>query len=168
MSLRLGRRLHFVPRWVVVPTIQRQVVGLHAFGVARAAMWLLERHVKWDDTEFVLRVVSLSLTHDDKEAKTGDNPSPSKDKGEPDTSEVNVVVKVADVLEAIAFINEEKAMGNQYGMDVILADLHNQLQFWWLLFPYNGVKPITSDLRVQFLAEAVPVRHRNPHPAMGD
>ena len=108
-----SRRLHFVPRWSVMPTIRKQSVAEHVYGVMAIAHWLLEHHERATDRNFALDVYQCVIKHDLEEAVTGDTPSPIKpqDEGCPLT-QVGVLVKCADILEALAFLREEKSLGN--------------------------------------------------------
>ncbi len=116
-QLRWSRRLSVVPRWVIVPTIQHQNVAEHSYHVAQTARWLMQFHAsKFDGThrELLAEVIELALDHDRDEAATGDRPTPSKQgkvyhAGMPQAA---IIVKVADILEALAFLHEEKLMGN--------------------------------------------------------
>jgi 5'-deoxynucleotidase YfbR-like HD superfamily hydrolase len=117
-SLRWSRRLSVVPRWVIVPTIQRQNVAEHSYHVAQTARWLMQFHASkehegaWQSLK--AQVIELALDHDLDEAATGDRPTPSKQgkvyhAGMPQSA---IILKVADILEALAFLHEEKQMGN--------------------------------------------------------
>ena len=170
MSVYLGRRLHFVPRWTIVPTLRRQNVAEHTFGVARIVLWLLKLHESGHEPEFRLSALEHALEHDDEEAITGDRPSSSKTRktvsGE---DQIEVIVKVADCLEALVFLHEEKAMGNNYGIDALMMDVRLSLHDWWGFFEHRrDVKMrITSDLIRDLMSEAVPVDGCNiSHPGM--
>lgn len=167
--LRWSRRLSFVPRWTVAPLIRRQSVAEHCFHVARTSQWLLQYHVD-ESPEFELEVIRLALDHDDAEAATGDAPSPGKTRCPPDQlGKAAIVVKCADVLEAMAFIQEEISMGNRHGMVVIYDDLINRFSKYWYHFPLrksggpegrlSGMNLITT-----YLEQIVSVYH--PHPVL--
>lgn len=125
-SLRWSRRLSVVPRWVIVPTIQRQNVAEHSYHVTTTAMWLLGFHVssKYPGTDdsimLQLQVLNCALLHDEDEAATGDKPSSSKQGKTYHASmpQYAIIVKVADILEALAFLHQERLMGN-----TMLADI---------------------------------------------
>lgn len=115
-GLRWSRRLSVVPRWVIVPTIQRQNVAEHSYHVAQTARWLMQFHASEGDEKLALTmtVIDRALDHDMEEAATGDRPTPSKQgktyhAGMPQSA---IIVKIADILEALAFLHEEKLMGN--------------------------------------------------------
>lgn len=118
-SLRWSRRLSVVPRWVIVPTIQRQNVAEHSYHVAQTARWLMQFHAlkEEDEREWGMLgalVTFMALDHDLDEAATGDRPTPSKQgkvyhAGMPQSA---IIVKVADILEALALLHHERQMGN--------------------------------------------------------
>lgn len=115
-GLRWSRRLSVVPRWVIVPTIQRQNVAEHSYHVAQTARWLMQFHASEGNEKLALTmaVIDRALDHDMEEAATGDRPTPSKQgktyhAGMPQSA---IIVKIADILEALAFLHEEKLMGN--------------------------------------------------------
>lgn len=118
-SLRWSRRLSVVPRWVIVPTIQRQNVAEHSYHVAQTARWLLGFHVTMlnggeQAAALHMQVLEYAMDHDIEEAATGDRPSSSKQGKTYHASmpQYAIIVKVADILEALAFLLEEKTMGN--------------------------------------------------------
>jgi HD containing hydrolase-like enzyme len=139
-SLRWSRRLSTVPRWTIVPTIQRQNVAEHTFHVARTALWLVGEHARAqgnaeDRLSFEMDVLRWALQHDEDEAATGDRPTPSKN-GKPHYASMPqhaIVVKVADILEALAFLMEEKLMGNTRLGD-IFTERTQALQEVWGFF----------------------------------
>lgn len=140
--LRWSRRLSVVPRWCVVPTIQSQTVDQHVFHVTRTAMWLTQYHIEATEavshesySRFKLDVLEHALEHDDEEAATGDRPTPSKNVKHhygmmPQQA---VVVKVADILEALAFLQEEKDMGNSR-VGVVFTERVQALREVWGFF----------------------------------
>jgi len=118
-SLRWSRRLSVVPRWVIVPTIQRQNVAEHSYHVAQTARWLLGFHATLqgggeEAAALHMRVLEYAMDHDIEEAATGDRPSSSKQGKTYHASmpQYAIIVKVADILEALAFLLEERTMGN--------------------------------------------------------
>lgn len=137
-SLRWSRRLSVVPRWVIVPTIQRQNVAEHSYHVAQTARWLMQFHTsKFDGThrELLAEVIERALDHDHEEAATGDKPTPSKQgkvyhAGMPQSA---IIVKIADILEALAFLYEEKLMGNTR-LAVLFDERKQALREVWRFF----------------------------------
>lgn len=147
--LRFSRRLDAVPRWAVVPTIQKQNVAQHSYQVAQICRWLLDYHVWHDDTQKRLEVVEYALDHDLDEAATGDYPSNVKARKNGLDDQVKVVVKVADQLEALSFLYMEQTLGHATRMlQPIHNDIYARLHDYWILFePRSGLKPIlTMDL----------------------
>lgn len=164
-DLRWGRRLSFVPRWGVLPTIRRQSVAEHCFHVARTAMWLLQ----FVDPNFkYLRsdTIELALCHDDEEAVTGDHPSPRKDpKPLKSMNSAEVIVKVADILEGMAFLHEEAYMGNRHGIMEAKSYMLNKLDIYWEKFPWQGPdKPRSEGILVRYLNQIVSLQF--PHPVL--
>lgn len=118
-SLRWSRRLSVVPRWVIVPTIQKENVAMHCYQAVQTARWLLGFHADvyngGDEARLLqIQVMEYALDHDEDEAATGDKPSSSKSgktyhAGMPQFA---IVVKVADILDMLAFLHQERMMGN--------------------------------------------------------
>lgn len=139
-QLRWSRRLSVVPRWVIVPTIQRQNVAEHSYHVAQTARWLMQFHAFKDEDDrmwkaLIADVIELALDHDRDEAASGDRPTPSKQgktyhAGMPQAA---IVVKIADILEALAFLHEEKLMGNTR-LTVIWDERKQALREVWGFF----------------------------------
>lgn len=165
--LRWSRRLSFVPRWVVVPTIHKQNVAEHTFHVVQLCRWLLERHDSYGDKEFALEVIEEALEHDQNEAAEGDIPSPRKGKKPVESlTQLGVILKCADLLEALCFLQEEKNFGSNHWVQPIWDDIFAKLHDVWLMFKYrDGHKPITSDLVRAVLAE-VNGTYNDRHPAI--
>ena len=121
--IRWSRRLRFVPRWAVMPTITKQNVAEHSYHVAQTCRWLIPRHENFRSHTFALEVIELALDHDLDEALSGDIPAPYKKTKEWDSaSEAVKLVGLADVMEAMAFLNEERYMGNKT-TEPVLHDL---------------------------------------------
>lgn len=126
------RRLNFVPRWGIIPTIRQQSVGEHTFGVNVALRWLFEHYFEYSP-ETKLKCYEYAIAHDAVESITGDIPTPFKrktaryamDQFEAEFPHTHVdehvkrIVGLADKLEAIAFLWEEERMGNQCVKNVI-------------------------------------------------
>lgn len=167
-DMRATRRLEYVPRWNVMPTLRRQSVAEHSYFTTVNCIWLLDHHVLGDDCVFRAEVLEYSILHDKDEAKTGDTPSPNKPFEPPKkTNQVKVIVKCADLLEALQFVHAEVLMGNTMGMrtnrDWMAARLHEV----WDVFEWDQRrpnKPITSDLIRQF--ELFVFDHQHPHPVL--
>lgn len=123
--IRKLRRLKFVPRWCVVPTINKQNVAEHSFHVAWLCVWVSAR-VGLPVSAYSLIV---ALTHDAEEAVTGDMPTPSKPASASEATLDRCVLKVADCLEAALFLSEELSMGNSSVSDV-LDDVVDRGSVW--------------------------------------
>ena len=163
--LRWLRRLSVVPRWSVVPVLRRQSVAEHSFHVTALALWLVSLHTRRGDGKFELEVLRYALTHDIREAGEGDAPSPSKPKAEASgDDQVKVVVKCADILEAIMFTHEESMLGNRMGVEQIIDHLYNEFVDWWRYFDCGG-KQIHSTEVVQS-AKLVVFNPNFAHPAI--
>lgn len=116
-TLARMRRLSTVPRWGVIPTIQSQNVAEHSFHVASIAGWLCQFTAYCDSLDKRGLVIQRAMVHDSREAVSGDIPSPYKkfvDDPEDvhEEGQLQVIIKLADLLESIAFLKEETAMGN--------------------------------------------------------
>lgn len=112
-SLLHSRRLSIVPRWTVVQTIRKQNVAEHSFQVAQICRALLDMLDVRQPAQLA-SVLERALDHDMEEAITGDIPSPCKD-GQPVAGPfepADCLVKLADDLEALAFVYEEQRLGN--------------------------------------------------------
>lgn len=145
------RRLSFVPRWVVIPTIRKQNVAEHSFHVVVIADQLLKMHQMGGVHNFDVSVLQSALYHDEDESITGDHPSPSKDgtRRSPSTlTQAEIIVKVADKIEAVLFCSEELTMGNT-SIKEIKEDAIVRGKRYWELFAYNdvvGTRPEFEDL----------------------
>jgi 5'-deoxynucleotidase YfbR-like HD superfamily hydrolase len=132
----LDQRLSVVPRWVILPTIQKQSVAEHCFNVERIATRIALEWFEFGD-EIGAKMGAISqwaLHHDDDEALTGDIPSTAKgyitiDPKLAETNgittlakkayhtndpEVKHIVKLADLMESYWFLAREFQMGNKY------------------------------------------------------
>jgi 5'-deoxynucleotidase YfbR-like HD superfamily hydrolase len=147
----MTRRLSFVPRWVVMPTIRKQNVAEHSFHVVCIADALIYSHVRRNNMSFRLQVLQSALYHDDDEAVTGDHPSPTKDAQRRDPStlrDFEIVVKVADKIEAALFCSEEQAMGNDT-VGTVYEDTIRRGDKYWPHFEWDsivGSKPSFREL----------------------
>jgi len=145
------RRLSFVPRWTVIPTIRKQSVAEHSYHVAHIALWVSRMHKTLASGDRDFEILFFAIIHDETEALTGDIPSPSAHTHMPNkkqfdvehalgastaSDEVEQVLKVADVLEALLFLWEEKKMGNT--MEFIEADVTKNLYRALEGFPWIG------------------------------
>lgn len=179
MMLRL-RRLSIIPRWATVPTIHGQSVAEHSFHVAWIAGWL-GGHSK-SNTFDLARLLWAAIIHDDPEAVSGDIASPyKKDPAiskaikaheelmgyglwgvEGLTPQEKVILKVADLLEALLFIHEERHIGNST-LGGVYMDVMEKLPPVWDLFEWASdakpKKPSARDLTTYFLSHLNPIIH---------
>jgi len=132
--LRRLRRLGTVPRWTVVPTIKTQNVGEHSFHVAYMALWVARLHARLHDGSADLDILGFAIVHDETEAITGDIPASENGRNLSGKSKVmenkyklgdctasndiKSVLKLADLLEAYLFVQEEKRLGNRALFDI--------------------------------------------------
>lgn len=171
-QLRWSRRLAVVPRWQIAPVLRRQSVAEHSFHVAHTALWLLqfsEGKDAWtlqsgENTRILpleSEVILYALTHDIDEAAKGDAPSSSKPA--PDYSEwpqVKIIVKVADILEAMAFLFEEQLMGNAHFTAEIFIERQKALEKVWVYFNQSERWPgMSADELWHKYREALFVSH---------
>ncbi len=172
--LRL-RRLSDVPRWTIIPTIRRQNTAEHSFHVACMALWLADRHQRVHDGSISKGdVLQYAIEHDEYEAISGDIPSTFKRqirdvygsmeleiKCDPVNPTVANIIKCADYLEALTFLREEMAMGNQrcsaIWTDVQEAFIPHWEQFEW--GPLNHDKPSWSGIIMRVTKILNPTSH---------
>ena len=158
------RRLGIVPRWVVVPTNQKQTVAEHSFHVCCLALWLADRSAPvYSGNISRERIMMSALFHDEFEAVTGDITSPTKKFldipalmehlptigiDEQEFAAIKNIVKVADILESAIFIHEDRCLGN--GLNgAITMELNDALQEEWRKFEWSrpaGLKPNAHEL----------------------
>ena len=150
--MRQLRRLSFVPRWQIFPTNRRQSVADHSFHVTTISMWLMEKHTRRENNEFTLQVLLYALTHDADEAVTGDTPSPNKTPNY-DRPQHETVVKLADGLEAYAFLMEEQKMGNTFVNTPLIDDVLGRTYPYYEKFawdPHPNGKPSWPNFLKEF------------------
>ena len=163
----LARRLSFVPRWVVVPMVRRQNVAEHSYHVAMLCNALLDHHERCDDVSFRHSVLVGALDHDCEEARSGDHPSPSKDGTRPkasDLCEIDIVIKVADKIEAALYCHEDMELGNK-AVSRIMDDAIKRGESYWEFFKWQerlGSKP-SFECLVRDLGQACSL---NRHPVL--
>ena len=177
--VRRLRRLATVPRWVVVPMIQKQSVAEHSFAVAYIALWVAQYHpvYKLDRAGDFEAVMYYALIHDEMEALTGDLPSPATnyipDKSKKYEQEHNIgaanvdgdlklILKVADLLEAYLFVNEDQKLGNQ-NLGEIEANIYQRLHIALNSFPFED-----QTARFTFISEFLKYFNPSLHPIMHD
>jgi hypothetical protein len=126
----LDHRLSVVKRWGIVHTLQTQSVAEHAFNVTRISDKIAFQWFGITDAWVLLEINRHAQHHDDIEAVMGDIPSMIKDcideaelrhryrdiipMIDPPKNPITIkVVKMADILEAIIFLNLELSLGNR-------------------------------------------------------
>lgn len=119
------RRLRFVPRWAIVPTIRDQNVAEHSFHVT----WLTVVVADWIGVPITADLLLDALIHDHEEAITGDTPSTSKKQHAEDAPLEKCIIKVADCLEAWLYMEEERQMGNTC-VRKISYDIEDKAEEW--------------------------------------
>jgi len=170
------RRLEVVPRWSVVPMTRRQSVAEHSFHTTTLVLWLCGYHARRDERNFIRDVVLYAHTHDIKEAKYGDHPSPSKALKAVDAKDqVHVVLKCADILEALQHVHLESLSGNQIAPAYIIEELIRRLEPWWNAFEWDELTMLESMVEgkptlVGVVEEVLSLAfcERFPHPAVED
>lgn len=127
-------KLTTVPRWGIVRTVNKQSVADHCFLVALMAPRIAIAYFNWNperDCQSLYELTRYALLHDQHEAYTGDIPSPMKNvtgfdkvsieeayapwiNETPTITNVAIktIVKLADYLESIRFLDTEVDMGN--------------------------------------------------------
>lgn len=109
-TFRRMRRLSIVPRWQIMPVINRQSVLDHSVSVAYTYQALCEL-LQCESSDYPFQ---WALEHDKDEAIHGDAPSTSKKPADPRacTHLYKTILKTSDYLEALLYLKEEMAMGN--------------------------------------------------------
>lgn len=160
--------LTHVPRWGTVPAPKEQSVAEHSFGVAVIAMELAT--FRPHPEAWLGRVAMWALHHDAAESYTGDLPSPFKKRFEDvgkyemevcpwmveaklsTDEEIRVVVKLADTIEALAWINKwapnakwrHPDQPNRYIEEVLRERIHTEARAWEHHFP--GIRAKVEDI----------------------
>ena len=130
-----------------MPVIHKQSVAEHSFGVVNIARWLMAYHIQGSERGFRLDVIETALDHDEDEAANGDMPSTSKPFKMP-KAQRDIIVKLADKLEALVYIAEERKFGSNW-FNEIVDPIHEKVHAYWEEFEWDhaqGRKWITSDL----------------------
>lgn len=126
------RILSDVPRWAIVRTVRKQNVAEHSYHVAMITMNIIEalKGMMWEiSPEFEYECLLLALSHDVDESISGDIPATYKRRlpraPTPNASKLPYrVVKLADCIEAMAFLMEDQALGN-VSTGQVVRDLWN-------------------------------------------
>lgn len=168
------RRLAFIPRWSVVPMNRPQSVAEHSFHVSTVALWLCGWHARRHHGNFIHTAMLYAHTHDIAEAKHGDPPSPTKPFKSPNPNDqAKVVVKCADIFEAIQKVYEESLSGNRLAESYVADELVERLRPWWDAFEWDAALMLDVSIEgkpeVEEIIEAVKKQvfdPENPHPAV--
>lgn len=174
--LRRLRRLAIVPRWVVVPTIQKQSVAEHSYAVAFIALWVAHFHAKYNDGSADDDLMYYAIIHDETESVTGDIPSPAGKIHIPGKSsiyeqthgmgattasdDIRQILKIADLLEAYLFVKEDERLGNK-NLDVIATDIHRRLSEVLSTFPF-----LNPNSKITFISEFFVAFNPALHPVL--
>ena len=177
--MRRLRRLSTVPRWTTVPMTRRQNVAEHSFHVAWIALELANynKAVEYGDLELG-DLLTLALFHDESEAISGDLATPFKRDWGGDAVEdmeqeygmgkhfkaldpqAYVIIKMADLIEALMWLNEENALGNKI-IEPIQRQIIKNLKKTMTDFDYSG----SSNVK-DMITEIVGAKKMRIHPSM--
>ena len=177
--MRRLRRLSTVPRWTTVPMTRRQNVAEHSFHVAWIVLEIANYSdaVKNGDLE-LSDLLTLALIHDESEAVSGDLATPFKrhwvadavndmekayDMGRHFKSldpQAYAIIKMADLIEAIIWLNEESTLGNKL-IKSIQKQIIESLQKVMIDFDYSGPSS-TKDMITQIIG----AKQMKVHPSM--
>lgn len=152
--LKKARRLSIVPRWSIIPTIRQQNVAEHSFQVAVLTRYLVSFHAESSSRVFFSECLIEALGHDMEEAVEGDMPGgPVKKKDfealTKEKGQVWAVVKMADMLEAYLFLEEERALGNAQVKPITLGyhqDIDRLLPCIDWVLPPSRMTQVIGDL----------------------
>ena len=172
--LSKSRLLSTVPRWTIVPTIQKQNVAEHSYHVIMLSLVL---STYWDlkVSKFILHNLMIyAATHDLSESVLGDIPTPGKKLIGDDvniasnkvfnntdvTSDISIIVKCADCIEALLFLSEEKQMGNTRVSGVYI-DIFNNFCKEWAKFAWDvgkyGEKPSATEIVASIKSSSIEI-----------
>lgn len=182
MSLTVYEQLRacHVRRWHIVQTSREQTLAEHSFAVAVIA-GSLAAAMRWNgllQESGKLKLLQWALAHDIIEVRTGDMPTPFKrdleaiggkgivekaeDRVDADTmaayrqirgTEVEMIVKLADQIEAIFFLQDNGvgAHAKQVldGLRAILSDMVNEAERQFpKLSPRESVRRVCNDIGI--------------------
>lgn len=182
MSLTVYEQLRacHVRRWHIVQTSREQTLAEHSFAVAVIA-GSLAAAMRWNgllQESGKLKLLQWALAHDIIEVRTGDMPTPFKrdleaiggkgivekaeDRVDADTmaayrqirgTEVETIVKLADQIEAIFFLQDNGvgAHAKQVldGLRAILSDMVNEAERQFpKLSPRESVRRVCNDIGI--------------------
>jgi 5'-deoxynucleotidase YfbR-like HD superfamily hydrolase len=130
-NLQNMRRIGIVNRWQLAPVLRRESVLEHSVTVLMIYGWLCARY----DVAANIDSVMTALLHDSDEAITGDAPSTNNKTSAMKRAErcMNfeyALLKAADYLESIVYLNEERASGNQRLEDCLISTVDDYYYPW--------------------------------------
>lgn len=170
-----ARVLASVPRWAIVPTIKQQSVAEHSYYVSLYVAELLGLRIfdHWDP-ERKFMALRAALIHDAPEARMSDIPGPVKrgikDPAKYDAlerqvmagfgytdrwgyqwhtdSEIDIVVKAADLIDEFFYLNMEASYGSKI-VTVLLDQVEYRLKTALDKLPWDSA-PCEFDARSLF------------------
>ncbi len=136
MNLRWSRRLSMIPRWSVLPVLKKQTVADHTYQVCQISRLLMTYHVERDNPEFWANTLVQALDHDLEEAAIGDAPSSAKKpKNYKELARTKgqtyLIVKLADIIEALCFLQEEALLGNYWTNEGVVGKYNQEIADIW-------------------------------------
>jgi 5'-deoxynucleotidase YfbR-like HD superfamily hydrolase len=105
MNIQDKLRASSVKRWHIVATSRTQSLAEHQWNVAMIVKELVRRH-RPESVALRNQLVLDALEHDLEEVITGDTPTPEKIRRGGIKENHHLYVKIADVMEALMFIDE--------------------------------------------------------------
>ena len=165
-------RASHVKRWQIVLTNRPQSLAEHSFNVAMLAQSIAFNCEVDFSTDQLYELMNWALLHDIIEIRTGDLATPFKTKlrqfgGEDivDRAEsafdlgysmlkrkyigtsIEAIVKCADMVDAIHFINESGASGHSWRVEMQLReDLQKMLDRYTIVFPALNLDKHVNDI----------------------
>ena len=144
----------YIPRWVILRRTRQQFLAEHSYFVTVYAKQVAEL-IKWEGD--MGELLTYALIHDIEETVTGDIPGPIKraafnkddaglamnnvmlDKFGKDVvmdkhfapADVRAIVSVADSIEEVCFLMEERLMGNSQWIQPVIEEATERLAARW-------------------------------------
>ena len=148
------RDMAYIPRWVILRRTRQQFLAEHSYFVTVYAKQVAEL-IKWEGD--MGELLTYALIHDIEETVTGDIPGPIKraafnkddaglamnnvmlDKFGKDVvmdkhfapADVRAIVSVADSIEEVCFLMEERLMGNSQWIQPVIEEATERLAARW-------------------------------------
>lgn len=138
MNIKEKLLLQQVKRYPICYVNRDQSVAEHSYNVLLIALWLIEEE---KDRDLEAEVITYAIHHDIDEIETGDIPSSFKRRLRKEcpavikvldgdkfvVPEVRAIVKLADCIEAIYYI--QHFGGSRYTMKYVLPDIKENFQY---------------------------------------